>query len=473
MSKVIVKCSICHKEEVFETSKTDITESILTICPDCQKDMTDRNLKGWHFSVTPKKSRKKIHKKENYIVTEEKPVTKNIDESLKNIEKDSRNKIQNAVNTVLNTNTRQKIEQKTENIKSKVQTEQIIENTDSDNTGMIINPDLEGQKDGKFWFNGKQMDSDDFKDFKGSSILTMLPYTKDYLENYDFSIYAYGESDTETGIGAYSYVILRHDTKGLTKFSQGYFNTTNNRMELMAVVNALIKIPDKARVNIYSNSVYVIKVLNGEWENKSNKPLWDTLGNETINKTVDFSLMKNYRNSEILEIVSNLCKDELKRIKNENTGEKDMEFNPGQFNNISKTTSRAMSIRIYTDKNTDYKDRTVKITDFYEEIGVNKSCAEAIDKFRQKKKHTFTDYKNIKTYGNDRVSSMKMSTFYEYYQDHKEVINIVKKYLRSIKQQEAALRWHYRGLSIEDSIRKVLVDTEINEALLNKQKGEE
>lgn len=455
MSKIIVMCSLCHKEEVIDTIKTDITDSILTICPDCQQQMTDRNLKGWQFSISPKNSRKKMLKKRNH----------SIDKKTEPLKEESKKK--NSTKTESKDNKSLKSQKNSEQIEH-IKSEKSIE--------------MESKEDNKkvgkhtLFYNGKSLTEEEFKDFQGSNILSILPFSKDYEEAYDYTIYTYGESNSETSIGAYGYLIIRHDTKGLSKFAQGFFNTTNNRMELLAVTQALYKLPDQTNVAVVTSSEYVSKIINGEWEEKSNKPIWADLYAETQKKNIEFTYMKYYKKdyknevysrSSLMEMAHDLCIKEMERVKNENLGEKDMDFNPGQFNNISKTSSRAMQIKIFLDKSIDYKDRTVNIIDFYEEIGINKSCAEAISKFNKKKKHTFLDYKNIKTYGNDDVSDYRMEFFEKYYP--KAVISIVKRYLRSLKAQEAALRWHYRGLRIEDSIRKVLVDIEINESLKEKQ----
>jgi ribonuclease HI len=58
-------------------------------------------------------------------------------------------------------------------------------------------------------------------------------------------------------------------------------NTTNNRMELTAVIKALefvvdSNLPDK-ELNIYSDSNYVVQTMLGNFSKKTNMDLWDKL----------------------------------------------------------------------------------------------------------------------------------------------------------------------------------------------------
>ena len=66
------------------------------------------------------------------------------------------------------------------------------------------------------------------------------------------------------GPGGYGVVLLSgHHRKEL---SQGYRLTTNNRMELLAVIKGLEAIKwDNAEVHVYSDSSYVVNAINQGW----------------------------------------------------------------------------------------------------------------------------------------------------------------------------------------------------------------
>ncbi len=78
-----------------------------------------------------------------------------------------------------------------------------------------------------------------------------------------YELYTDGACLGNPGPGGWGY-ILRH-ADGLEQISTGgEVSTTNNRMELLAVLEALEGLPRSSRVTIYSDSEYVLKGLN-EW----------------------------------------------------------------------------------------------------------------------------------------------------------------------------------------------------------------
>ena len=95
-------------------------------------------------------------------------------------------------------------------------------------------------------------------------------------------IFTDGASSGNPGPGGYG-VILRSG-KHYKELSEGFRKTTNNRMELLAVIKGLeaIKVP-KQEVTIYSDSKYVIDAIEKRWvygwlqkgfAGKKNKDLW-------------------------------------------------------------------------------------------------------------------------------------------------------------------------------------------------------
>jgi ribonuclease HI len=95
-------------------------------------------------------------------------------------------------------------------------------------------------------------------------------------------IYTDGASSGNPGPGGYG-VILRSG-QHYKELSAGFRKTTNNRMELLAVITGLeaIKTPNQ-QVTIFSDSKYVIDAIEKRWVNgwvakgfagKKNKDLW-------------------------------------------------------------------------------------------------------------------------------------------------------------------------------------------------------
>ena len=76
-------------------------------------------------------------------------------------------------------------------------------------------------------------------------------------------IYTDGASSGNPGPGGYG-VILKHNDK-IKELSGGYRKTTNNRMELMAVIEGLSALKTKCKVIIHSDSKYIVDAFHQGW----------------------------------------------------------------------------------------------------------------------------------------------------------------------------------------------------------------
>ena len=91
------------------------------------------------------------------------------------------------------------------------------------------------------------------------------------------------------GPGGYGTVLEYVDTKGelhVKELSQGYVKTTNNRMELMAVIAGLEALNRPCRVEVHSDSKYVVDAFNQHWVDGWLKKGWKRGKNEPV-KNVD------------------------------------------------------------------------------------------------------------------------------------------------------------------------------------------
>jgi ribonuclease HI len=96
------------------------------------------------------------------------------------------------------------------------------------------------------------------------------------------TVYTDGSALGNPGPGGYGIVMI--SGKHRKDFSQGYQLTTNNRMELLAVIVALENIKNPgAEVTIYSDSKYVVDAIEKSWvfmwekkgfKKKKNPDLW-------------------------------------------------------------------------------------------------------------------------------------------------------------------------------------------------------
>ena len=80
------------------------------------------------------------------------------------------------------------------------------------------------------------------------------------------------------GPGGYGTVIEYVDPKGklhVKELSQGYEKTTNNRMELMAVIAGLEALNRPCQVDLFSDSKYVVDAFNQKWIDGWIKKNWN------------------------------------------------------------------------------------------------------------------------------------------------------------------------------------------------------
>ena len=100
------------------------------------------------------------------------------------------------------------------------------------------------------------------------------------------SIYTDGAArGNPDGPGGYGTVMEYVDTKGelhRKEISQGYKKTTNNRMELMAVIAGLEALNRPCEVMLYSDSKYVVDAFNQRWIDGWLKKGWKRGKNEPV-----------------------------------------------------------------------------------------------------------------------------------------------------------------------------------------------
>lgn len=94
-------------------------------------------------------------------------------------------------------------------------------------------------------------------------------------------LYTDGACSGNPGPGGWAY-ILKHPASGSEKEgSGGERDTTNNRMELQAVIRGLEVLSRPSRVELYSDSQYVLNGLR-EWMASWKKRGWKTAGKQPV-----------------------------------------------------------------------------------------------------------------------------------------------------------------------------------------------
>ena len=86
------------------------------------------------------------------------------------------------------------------------------------------------------------------------------------------TIYTDGACSGNPGKGGYGAVLIYNGVR--KEISEGYISTTNNRMEIMAVIKALEALKEPCGVTLYSDSRYVVDAIEKGWAEKWQKNNW-------------------------------------------------------------------------------------------------------------------------------------------------------------------------------------------------------
>ena len=140
------------------------------------------------------------------------------------------------------------------------------------------------------------------------------------MEKPKVKIYTDGACANNPGKGGYGIVLMyqKQDGQVIQKnLSRGFELTTNNRMELLAVIDALNALKSPCEVELYSDSKYVIDAINQKWIDSwqeknwklntknpvKNIDLWQKLLQATKPHKIEFIWVKGHASNEF----NNLC----------------------------------------------------------------------------------------------------------------------------------------------------------------------
>ena len=137
-------------------------------------------------------------------------------------------------------------------------------------------------------------------------------------------MYTDGASRGNPGPGGYGTILFWGGHR--KELSAGYRYTTNNRMELMAVIAGLEALKrDKLKITVYSDSQYIVKAIEEGWLNnwiatnfkggKKNKDLWLQYHELARRNTIRFVWVRGHADNPY----NNRC-DELATAAADGTG---------------------------------------------------------------------------------------------------------------------------------------------------------
>ena len=134
-------------------------------------------------------------------------------------------------------------------------------------------------------------------------------------------LYTDGACERNPGPGGYAYVLVVKFSDGRVAEAggnKGFVRTTNNRMELMAVIAGLSRLDSRCEVTVYSDSKYVVNAINEGWlENwvkcnykngrMPNIDLWDQLRKLLAVHDVTFCWIKEHSGNKYNEMCDRMA----------------------------------------------------------------------------------------------------------------------------------------------------------------------
>lgn len=142
----------------------------------------------------------------------------------------------------------------------------------------------------------------------------------------EVTIYTDGACSGNPGPGGWAAILMAGGAK--KEMSGGERDTTNNRMELMAVIEGLKVLKRPCKVDIYSDSAYVVNAFEQNWIGKwvkngwknsakaevANSDLWKELIDLTSMHNVTFHKVKGHADNEFNNRCDELAVREWKKI---------------------------------------------------------------------------------------------------------------------------------------------------------------
>lgn len=281
---------------------------------------------------------------------------------------------------------------------------------------------------------------------------------RNLLPKGSYAVYTDGGCEVNPGgKGGAACVIVDSDENVARKCSEGYFATTNNRMEMRAVLLALEQVESGSEIHLYSDSLYVLNGISGTWQRKKNTDLWLRLDHALKQHDVELAWVRGHNGDKYNEICDSMCTEAMQHPTLTDRGyHADAPKSDNSLKRKQKQTSDAVLPAALS-----HEPKTLPKDQFAAKHQINSKCAAGILHFRNTKKK-FKDFAALKTFGQDFWSRKKIDFMLQDDPNGEDLLQ----YLEQVFGEGSpdiikAVRWYKRGLSADDAAHKVKVDNEI------------
>jgi len=123
------------------------------------------------------------------------------------------------------------------------------------------------------------------------------------VKNSNYILITDGAYSSARNQGGYAFIFLKDD-KPILQFSKAVLNTTNNKMELSAIIAGLRAIKGEiSSLLIVSDSMYCVGCATLDWKRKKNQKLWDLFDAEIervkkLCSSIEFQHVKGHQRND-------------------------------------------------------------------------------------------------------------------------------------------------------------------------------
>lgn len=140
----------------------------------------------------------------------------------------------------------------------------------------------------------------------GMQARTRKPVARNIVDEceYDYIAYAIGcAEDCPPWRGAAAYQTINVEDGEISDVKTKFlFNTTSNKLHLLAIMSAVNSIPEGSRVIVYTQSQFAANILSGEWKAKKHKNLIKNYKEIAAKRNVEINWKPFYLTSEFKEM---------------------------------------------------------------------------------------------------------------------------------------------------------------------------
>ena len=132
------------------------------------------------------------------------------------------------------------------------------------------------------------------------------------------TLYTDGACSGNPGPGGYAAILVAQDDTGQARKEHvvvgSEAETTNNRMEMRAVIEGLKALTKPSPVRVVSDSEYVVNTMTRNWKRRKNHDLWEELDTLCATHDVTWEHIKGHAGHKYNERADRLAVAEIRKM---------------------------------------------------------------------------------------------------------------------------------------------------------------